>query len=90
VDGTLLNSQQQLTPGVEAAVKRAAEAGVPVSCPAGRIGYKTLPIQQHSEISLKLFDLVLLSRFSARQYSRQQIWECCMLHSATRPDTFGC
>jgi hypothetical protein len=30
VDGTLLNSQQQLTPGVEAAVKQAAEAGVPV------------------------------------------------------------
>lgn len=31
VDGTLLNSQQQLTPGVEAAVRAAAEAGVPVS-----------------------------------------------------------
>jgi ABC-type sugar transport system substrate-binding protein len=31
VDGTLLNAQQQLTPGVEAAVKQAAEAGVPVS-----------------------------------------------------------
>jgi hypothetical protein len=30
VDGTLLNSQQQLTPGVEAAVKQAADAGVPV------------------------------------------------------------
>jgi hypothetical protein len=31
VDGTLLNSQQQLTPGVEAAVRAAADAGVPVS-----------------------------------------------------------
>jgi hypothetical protein len=31
VDGTLLNSQQQLTPGVEAAVRAAANAGVPVS-----------------------------------------------------------
>lgn len=30
VDGTLLNSQQQLTPAVEAAVKQAAAAGVPV------------------------------------------------------------
>lgn len=30
VDGTLLNSQQQLSPGVEAAVKQAAAAGVPV------------------------------------------------------------
>lgn len=30
VDGTLLNSQQQLTPGVEAAVRAAADAGVPV------------------------------------------------------------
>ena len=33
VDGTLLNSQQQLTPGVEAAVRAAADAGVPVSVP---------------------------------------------------------
>jgi hypothetical protein len=33
VDGTLLNSQQQLTPGVEAAVRAAADAGVPVSGP---------------------------------------------------------
>jgi ABC-type sugar transport system substrate-binding protein len=32
VDGTLLNSQQQLTPAVEAAVKQAAAAGVPVGC----------------------------------------------------------
>jgi hypothetical protein len=31
VDGTLLNSQQQLTPAVEAAVQQAADAGVPVS-----------------------------------------------------------
>lgn len=31
VDGTLLNSQQQLTSGVEAAVRAAADAGVPVS-----------------------------------------------------------
>lgn len=30
VDGTLVNSQQQLTPGVEAAVRRAHGAGVPV------------------------------------------------------------
>jgi hypothetical protein len=32
VDGTLLNSQQKLTAGVEAAVLQAADAGVPVSC----------------------------------------------------------
>lgn len=31
VDGTLVNSKQQLTPGVEAAVRRAEAAGVPVS-----------------------------------------------------------
>ncbi|GFH21813.1 haloacid dehalogenase-like hydrolase, partial [Haematococcus lacustris] len=30
VDGTLLNSAQQLTPRVEQAVKAAAAAGVPV------------------------------------------------------------
>ena len=30
VDGTLLNHLQQLTPGVEAAVKQAAALGVPV------------------------------------------------------------
>jgi hypothetical protein len=30
VDGTLVNSKQQLTPGVEAAVQRAHAAGVPV------------------------------------------------------------
>jgi hypothetical protein len=31
VDGTLLDSKQQLSPGNEAAIKQAAAAGVPVS-----------------------------------------------------------
>ena len=35
VDGTLLTSQQRLSPGVEAAVKEAAARGVPVG---GRVG----------------------------------------------------
>ena len=30
VDGTLLNSQQELTPAVEQAIKKAADLGVPV------------------------------------------------------------
>lgn len=37
VDGTLLNSQQQLSPGVEAAVKQAAAAGVPVRSRWGQV-----------------------------------------------------
>lgn len=36
VDGTLLNPQQQLTPGVEAAVVAAAEAGVPLVVATGK------------------------------------------------------
>ncbi|KAF6261871.1 HAD-like domain-containing protein, partial [Scenedesmus sp. NREL 46B-D3] len=36
VDGTLLNSQQQLTPAVEAAVKQAADAGVPLIVATGK------------------------------------------------------
>lgn len=42
VDGTLVNSKQQLTAGVEAAVQRAHAAGVPVSAPA-RPRLPTLP-----------------------------------------------
>ena len=30
VDGTLLNSKQELTPAVEQAIKKAADLGVPV------------------------------------------------------------
>lgn len=36
VDGTLLNSRQQLTPGVEAAVRAAADAGVPLVVATGK------------------------------------------------------
>lgn len=36
VDGTLLNSQQQLTPAVEVAVKQAAAAGVPLIVATGK------------------------------------------------------
>lgn len=33
VDGTLLNSKQELTPAVEQAIKKAADLGVPVQSP---------------------------------------------------------
>lgn len=36
VDGTLVNSKQQLTPGVEAAVRRSFEAGVPLFVATGK------------------------------------------------------
>ena len=54
IDGTLMNSRDELTPGTQAALIRAAEAGVQVVLATGRRYSRTLPLVEPLGIDVPL------------------------------------